>query len=114
MAPAAENAVLVELLQQVKDKINTLFRELETVAFPGHPPPEPLRGDPRRVARRFNHRWHMPSKTSGGRANMWYSFNVGPVHFVSINTETDFPGAEETDTGEYLRWLEAAAKAVLD
>jgi len=74
----------------------------------------------------FNHRWHMPSKTSGGRANMWYSFNVGPVHFVSINTETDFPGAEETLTGdghfcwlkagqfgadgEYLRWLEEDLK----
>eukprot|EP00439_Symbiodinium_sp_Y106_P054958 s578_g7.t1 len=72
----------------------------------------------------FNHRWHMPSKTR--RANMWYSFNVGPVHFVSINTETDFPGAEETLTGdghfcwlkagqfgadgEYLRWLEEDLK----
>ena len=24
---------------------------------------------------------------------------VGPVHFVSLNTETDFPGAEEAKTG---------------
>lgn len=24
---------------------------------------------------------------------------VGPVHFVSLNTETDFPGAEESKTG---------------
>ena len=25
--------------------------------------------------------------------NLWYSFNLGPVHFVFINTESDFPGA---------------------
>eukprot|EP00438_Fugacium_kawagutii_P030447 Skav216232 [mRNA] locus=scaffold238:405571:438131:+ [translate_table: standard] len=59
----------------------------------------------------YNHRWHMPSSSSAGRANMWYSWNVGPVHFVSLNTETDFPGAEESKTGEYLRWLEADLKA---
>ncbi|CAJ1416245.1 unnamed protein product [Effrenium voratum] len=75
----------------------------------------------------YNHRWKMPSQVSKGRANMWYSFNVGLVHFISINTETDFPGAEETSTGdghfswlkaghfgadgEYLSWLEADLKA---
>eukprot|EP01060_Flectonema_neradi_P040332 TRINITY_DN914_c0_g3_i1.p1 TRINITY_DN914_c0_g3~~TRINITY_DN914_c0_g3_i1.p1 ORF type:complete len:451 (+),score=104.87 TRINITY_DN914_c0_g3_i1:47-1399(+) len=73
----------------------------------------------------YNARWNMPSKTSGGVANMWYSWNYGPIHFVSINTETDFPGAGEehkgdsgifpagkfgTD-GEYLAWLEADLKA---
>lgn len=26
---------------------------------------------------------------------MWYSFNYGIAHFVSIDTETDFPGAPE-------------------
>ena len=25
---------------------------------------------------RYNHRWHMPSSSSAGRANMWYSFNA--------------------------------------
>ena len=28
-----------------------------------------------------------------------YFYEVGLVHFISINTETDFPGAEETSTG---------------
>lgn len=72
----------------------------------------------------FNARWHMPSEESGGhaRSNMWYSFNFGDVHYVSINTETDFVGAEESTTGdshmknlpaggfgykgEYMKWLE--------
>lgn len=56
--------------------------------------------------------------------NMWYSFDYGPVHFVSVNTETDFAGATEehygdggiiiglpaggfAPEGEYERWLEA-------
>lgn len=68
----------------------------------------------------------MPSKESGGAMNMWYSFDYGPVHFVSCNTETDFDGAAEEhhgdapvglkaggfgQDGEYLRWLEADLKA---
>lgn len=80
----------------------------------------------------FNARWRMPSAESGGHPNsaMWYSFNYGDVHFVSLNTETDWPGAEEEFTGdshdkglpagsfgkdgEYLQWVEkdlAAAQA---
>ena len=52
----------------------------------------------------------MPSKSSQGRANMWYSFNVGPVHFVTLNTETDFPGAEESKTGDgHIKWLKAGS-----
>ena len=53
------------------------------------------------------------------------SFNVGPVHFISLNSETDFPGAGEEHTGDshllpaghfapdgvYLKWLEADLKA---
>lgn len=70
----------------------------------------------------------MPSKESGGVMNMWYSFDYGPVHFISVNTETDFDGAVEEhygdggraaglkaggfgQQGEYLRWLEADLKA---
>lgn len=70
----------------------------------------------------------MPSKESGGVMNMWYSFDYGPVHFISANTETDFDGATEekfgdggwevglksggfAQQGEYERWLEADLKA---
>jgi hypothetical protein len=73
----------------------------------------------------FNTRWHMPSTESAGVLSMWYSWNYGPVHFISVDTETDFPNAEERDRGEskrfaaghfapdgeYLRWLEADLKA---
>eukprot|EP01059_Diplonema_ambulator_P017833 TRINITY_DN29932_c0_g1_i1.p1 TRINITY_DN29932_c0_g1~~TRINITY_DN29932_c0_g1_i1.p1 ORF type:complete len:459 (+),score=168.54 TRINITY_DN29932_c0_g1_i1:46-1422(+) len=73
----------------------------------------------------YTHRWHMPAKSSGGVSNMWYSWNYGNIHFVSINTETDFPNApEETHgdsgifpaggfgrPGEYMAWLEADLKA---
>ena len=72
----------------------------------------------------YNTRWHMPSSTSGGVMNMWFSWNTGPVHFVSLNTETDFPGAGEEKKGdsgiydcggfaaegEYLKWLESDLK----
>ena len=40
-------------------------------------------------------RFRMPWPESGGVNNMWYSFDHGMVHFVSISTETDFPGAAE-------------------
>lgn len=69
----------------------------------------------------FNARWAMPSEESGGVANMWYSWDYGSVHFVSIDSETDFPDAPEDEKGDskifaagkfapegtYLRWLEA-------
>jgi len=72
----------------------------------------------------YNARWHMPSSESGGVLSMWYSFDYGPIHFISLNTETDFPDAPEGEyggggsivggkaghfagDGEYLRWLEA-------
>lgn len=37
----------------------------------------------------------MPSLESGAEHGtaMWYSFNLGPVHWVVIDTETDFPDA---------------------
>lgn len=61
----------------------------------------------------YNHRFKMPSKSSQGAQNMWYSFNYGPVHFVAISTETDFNGAPDNvignttagDFGDQLAWL---------
>ncbi|VVT48658.1 uncharacterized protein SAPINGB_P001887 [Magnusiomyces paraingens] len=38
----------------------------------------------------YQSHWRMPNEESGGLKNMWYSYNWGPVHFVQINTETDF------------------------
>lgn len=69
----------------------------------------------------YNARWAMPAPESGGVLSMWYSFDYGPVHFVSLNTETDFRNADEgthglnpfcpsgsfAPDGEYLKWLEA-------
>ena len=68
----------------------------------------------------YNKRWHMPSARSGGVSNMWYSFNYGLAHYVSINTETDWTGAPEEHhgdsgmlpaggfgaKGQFIKWLE--------
>jgi acid phosphatase type 7 len=68
----------------------------------------------------YNKRWRMPSDKSGGVANMWYSFNYGLVHYITINTETDWASAPEehhgdsgllpaggfAPSGEFLKWLE--------
>lgn len=60
--------------------------------------------------------FRMPGDESGGVGNMWYSFDNGLVHFVSINTETDFedaPSSTDMRSGEFgypgqqLEWLRA-------
>lgn len=38
----------------------------------------------------FKNHFRMPSESSGGTGNFWYSFNYGQVHFVQFNTETDY------------------------
>lgn len=63
----------------------------------------------------------MPSIESGADhgVSMWYSYNVGPVHFVVVSTETDFLGASSGHFarssgdgvgnggfGDQLAWLE--------
>jgi len=65
----------------------------------------------------YNSRFLMPSSTSNGNSNMWYSFNYGPVHFVNIDTETNYDGAPNDHYtwyggngdfwGDQLEWLEA-------
>lgn len=62
----------------------------------------------------YNARFHMPSAESGGVLNMHYSFNYGNVHFISLDTETGYPGAAEEKRyvmpcggfGDQLTWLE--------
>jgi hypothetical protein len=65
----------------------------------------------------FNSRFKMPSDTSNGVENMWYSFDYGPIHFVSINTESDYPNSPINPNtfigsgaggnfGNQLKWLE--------
>jgi len=62
----------------------------------------------------YNSRFRMPSPESNGVLNMYYSWNYGPIHFISIDTETGFPGAEEEKRyvlpcgkfGNQLTWLE--------
>lgn len=44
--------------------------------------------------------WNMPSDVSGGVENFWYSWNHGMVHFITFNTETDFPNAPDEPGGE--------------
>jgi hypothetical protein len=66
----------------------------------------------------YNTRFRMPSPESNGVLNMHYSFDYGPVHFVSIDTETGYPGAAgETRVvlpcggfGDQLTWLEEDLK----
>jgi hypothetical protein len=61
----------------------------------------------------------MPAVSSNGLENFWYSFDHGMVHFVMVNTETDFPkapdepGGREVENagpfaprGTQLAWLE--------
>ena len=65
----------------------------------------------------FNSRFRMPSRESGSTSlNMHYSFNYRNVHFISLDSETGYPGASEEKryvlpcggfTQNMLEWLEA-------
>eukprot|EP01050_Picozoa_sp_SAG11_P024815 SAG11_NODE_5397_length_1572_cov_1.604209_1_plen_288_part_00 len=68
----------------------------------------------------FDHRFFMPGYSNpqqqrlGATSNMWYSFDLGGVHFVSINTETDYPNAAEAflnGWGDQLSWLKQDLEA---
>ena len=62
----------------------------------------------------YNNRFHMPSEESLGALNMHYSFNFGNVHFITIDTETGYPGSAEEKRyvlpcggfNDQLTWLE--------
>eukprot|EP00300_Choanocystis_sp_HF-7_P025867 c2815_g1_i1.p1 GENE.c2815_g1_i1~~c2815_g1_i1.p1 ORF type:complete len:481 (+),score=78.24 c2815_g1_i1:128-1444(+) len=40
----------------------------------------------------YLYKFSMPWQAAGALNNMFYSFDYGPVHFVAISTETDYPG----------------------
>ena len=70
----------------------------------------------------YNARFKMPSDApSGGNSNMWYSFNAGPAHFISLDLETAYPGAAEEKryvfksggfSGDMIEWLKNDLAAV--
>ena len=64
----------------------------------------------------FLQRYRMPAEESGSVNNMYYSWDAGLVHFVSIDTEVGFPDSPEGPGtrlgagpfgGDQLQWLEA-------
>jgi len=63
----------------------------------------------------YRTRFEFPYQESGGSHNMWYSFDYNMVHWIKINTETDFPGAPENPGtslnagpfGDQQAWIEA-------
>ena len=76
----------------------------------------------------INH-FRMPNSESGGKNNMWYSFDYGMVHFIQFNTETDLgngligpdepKGKSEENAGpfgsydnEQIDWLKNDLKSV--
>ena len=61
----------------------------------------------------YVHRFHMPGDESGSGNNLYSSFNVGPVHFVSIDTELYFY-AQYYNNSHILQqydWLHSDLKA---
>ncbi|KAG2393231.1 hypothetical protein C9374_009808 [Naegleria lovaniensis] len=58
----------------------------------------------------LNHRFFMPLRNNSNFGhNMWYSFEYGPITFVSISTETNYPEnffPEYVFKGDQLAWLE--------
>jgi len=63
----------------------------------------------------YRTRFEMPNVQSNGTQNMWYSFDYGMVHFIQVDTETDFPNAPEGPGtrlgggpfGDQLAWIQA-------
>ena len=66
----------------------------------------------------YVNRFRMPFEASKAVSNLWFSFDYKGVHFVSINTEADYPGApifpftSAGGFGDQVGWLEADLKSV--
>eukprot|EP01013_Petalomonas_cantuscygni_P017122 TRINITY_DN34236_c0_g1_i1.p1 TRINITY_DN34236_c0_g1~~TRINITY_DN34236_c0_g1_i1.p1 ORF type:complete len:467 (-),score=79.62 TRINITY_DN34236_c0_g1_i1:997-2397(-) len=50
----------------------------------------------------FQNRWHMPAHDT--QRNVWWSADIGPVHFVAINTETDLPKKGDGPEGMHSQY----------
>jgi len=61
----------------------------------------------------YRQRFRMPSKESFGVQNLWWSMDYGNVHWIQINTETDYPNSpmgpgtfyNAGPFGEQMVWL---------
>ena len=66
----------------------------------------------------YRERFRMPAVESGAVNNMWFSFDYGLVHFISVDTEVDYPDSPEGPGthmnggpfGDQLGWLAADLK----
>jgi len=66
----------------------------------------------------YRERFRMPALESGAVNNMYFSFDYGLVHFISVDTEVGYPGSPEGPGtllnagpfGNQLAWLEADLK----
>jgi hypothetical protein len=43
----------------------------------------------------YQNRFRMPGEETGGVGNMWYSFDYGLAHLISLDGETDFVNSPE-------------------
>lgn len=55
----------------------------------------------------FNARLTMPSRESGGRDNLWFSYNIGPIHVASLSSEHDY-----SPNSPQALWLEKDLSSV--
>jgi len=63
----------------------------------------------------YRNRFRMPWRETGGVENLWYSYDYGNVHFIQINTETDYPNSpmgpgtfyNAGPFGDQMAWLQA-------
>jgi hypothetical protein len=82
----------------------------EAVCNEGHPEVCPI-GQNNFTSYRY--RYRMPHKESGSESPLFYSFDYGLVHFISLDTEVDYPGSPEGPGttmncgpfGDQLTWL---------
>ncbi|KAH8045360.1 acid phosphatase [Aureococcus anophagefferens] len=121
----ADDALLHEPLTWAYEAAWDEYMDQACGAFASRAPYMVLPGN--HEADAYNARFRMPSSESGGSANMWYSFDVGPLHVVALSTESDFPGAPDVchvpgascggfcdalGCGDWRPWLEADLKSV--